>query len=170
MMALAWGCAIAGLVLGGIASIIPGFPGCAVALLGLVAFAAITDFQVVTQGALLLAVGITAAGALGQLTGPVASSRALGGSAGAATGAAIGAALGALIPVPGVSWAAALGGALALGLLWSRGELMSWGRGVAGTAGGCLFGAAIDAIAVLGIGAVLGFADFWHELGRSPQL
>jgi uncharacterized protein YqgC (DUF456 family) len=170
MVWLAWVCAFAGLLLGGIASIVPGFPGCAVALLGLVAFAALTDFEVVTRGALLVAVGITVAGSIGQLTGPVAGSRALGGSAGAATGAAIGAALGAMIPVPGVSWVVALGGALTLGLWWSRRELGSWGRGVAGTAGGCLFGAAIDAIAVLGIGAVLGFADFWHELGRSPQL
>ena len=33
-----------GLLLGGLASFVPGFPGCAVALLGLVAFAGLTDF------------------------------------------------------------------------------------------------------------------------------
>lgn len=164
MAALAWSCALAGLALGGIAAWVPGFPGCAVALLGLVAFAALTDFQILTDSALLLAALITAVGALGQLTSPVATSRALSGSAGAATGAALGAALGALVPVPGVSLLSALAGAALLGLLWSRGELRAWLRGVTGAAGGCVLSVAIDALAVLALGALLGFADFWYQL------
>lgn len=164
MEALAWTCAIGGLLLGGIASLVPGLPGCAVALLGLVAFAGITGFEVIDPPALLVASAIAVAGALGKLTGPVLAARAAGGSAGAATGAAIGAMIGALVPVPGVSWALAVLGAVTLGLLASRGAFVAWVRGVIGTTGGCLVGLAADAIAVLGIGAVLGFADFWHTL------
>jgi uncharacterized protein YqgC (DUF456 family) len=167
MAALAWGCALAGLVLGGIAAWVPGFPGCAIALLGLVAFAALTDFQIVTDSALVVGVVITTIGALGQLTSPVATSRALSGSAGAATGAALGAALGALVPIPGVSLLCALAGAIFLGLWWSRGELRAWLRGVTGAAGGCLLSVAIDGIAVLALGALLGFADFWYQIELS---
>jgi uncharacterized protein YqgC (DUF456 family) len=165
MWALGWTAAIGGLVLGGVATVVPGFPGCAVALLGLVAFAGLTDFQVVDGPALIVASGITVAGALGQLMGPVAASRAVGGSAGAATGASVGAALGALVPMPGASWAMAVCGAATLGFLASRGAFVGWVRGVAGTAGGCVVGFAADAIAVLGIAAVLGFADFWRAVG-----
>ncbi|MEQ1504797.1 MAG: hypothetical protein ABMB14_21350 [Myxococcota bacterium] len=164
MVVLAWTCAIGGLVLGGIASLVPGFPGCAVALLGLVAFASLTGFEIVDPVALLVATGITVVGAVAQLTGPVSASRAFGGSAGAATGAALGAAFGALIPAPGASWIAAIASAVVVGGLASRGALGGWVRGVLGTSGGCLVSVAADGLAVLGIGAVLGFADFLHAL------
>jgi uncharacterized protein YqgC (DUF456 family) len=164
MHTLAWTCALAGLILGGIAALVPGFPGCAVALLGLVAFAGLTDFVVVTPGALVVATGITVVGTVAQVTAPVVSSRAAGGSAGAATGAALGALLTAWIPVPGVSWVGAMLGALVLGFFGSRGEWIGWIRGLVGTAGGCLVAFAADGLAVLAIGAVLGFADFWSHL------
>jgi uncharacterized protein YqgC (DUF456 family) len=165
MDALAWVAAIGGILLGGVATVVPGFPGCAVALLGLVAFAGLTDFAVVDGPALLVAAGITVVGAVGQLTGPVVASRAAGGSAGAATGAAVGAAVGALVPMPGVSWALAVVGAATLGLVASRGAFVGWVRGLVGTAGGCAVGFAADALAVFGIAAVLGFADFWRTVG-----
>lgn len=149
-----------GLLLGGVASFVPGFPGCAVALLGLVAFAALTDFAIVGPPALVVAAGITVAGALGQVTAPVVAGRAAGGTAGAATGAALGAALGALVPVPGVAWVAAILGAATLGLLLSRGQIVAWVRGVIGTTAGCAFGIVADGLAVLALGAVLGLADF----------
>ena len=164
MQTLAWTCALAGLVLGGLAALVPGFPGCAVALLGLVAFAGLTDFRIVTPEALVLATGITIVGAAAQITAPVLSGRAAGGSAGAATGAAIGAALTVWIPVPGAAWAGAVLGAVVLGFLASRGAWVAWVRGVVGTAGGCLVAFAADGIAVLAIGAVLGLADFYAHL------
>jgi uncharacterized protein YqgC (DUF456 family) len=157
-------CAATGIVLGAIAGLVPGFPGCAVALLGLVAFASLTDFAVVPPGALLFAAGITGVGAVGQLGAPIATSRALGGSAGAATGAAVGAAVGALIPLPGASWVGAVLGAVTLGLVASRKELLAWVRGAVGAAGGCLVGIAADELAVLGIAAVLGVCDFVSRL------
>lgn len=161
---LAWCCAAAGLALGALGALVPGFPGCAVALLGLVAFAAITGFSVVTGPALIVAGIITAVGVVGQLAGPVAAGRALGGSAGATTGAALGAILGALIPLPGLSWLAAILGACTLGLLASRRQLWGWIRGVIGTTGGCVVAIAADALAVLGNAAVLAIADFLHAL------
>lgn len=157
---VAWICATVGLALGAAAVFIPGFPGCAVALLGLAAFAGMTGFEIVTREALLLATGITMAGAVAQVLGPALSSRALAGSAGAATGAALGAAIGVLVPVPGVSWGLGVVGALVGGATLSRREVISWIRGVVGAAGGCLISAAADAVAVLGVGAVLGLADF----------
>ncbi|MEZ4238980.1 MAG: hypothetical protein R3F59_23070 [Myxococcota bacterium] len=160
---LAWTAAMAGVVLGGLATVVPGFPGCAVALLGLVAFAGLTGFEVVDPAALLVAAGIASVGAVAQLTAPVVASRALGGSAGAATGAAIGAAIGAVVPVPGVSWVLAIAGAATFGFVASRGAVVGWVRGLVGTAGGCVVGFAADAIAVLGIAAVLGLADFLHR-------
>ena len=162
METLAWTSAMGGLLLGGLASFVPGFPGCAVALLGLVAFAGLTDFEVVTGPALLVAAGITVAGAFGQVTGPVLAGRAAGGSAGVATGAALGAAFGALVPVPGAAWLGAVTGAVALGFVLSRGQWIAWVRGAVGTAGGCLVGWAADLVAVLAIGAVLGLAEFLH--------
>jgi hypothetical protein len=167
METLAWTSAMGGLLLGGLASFVPGFPGCAVALLGLVAFAGLTDFEVVTAPALIVAAGITVAGAFGQVTGPVVAGRAAGGSAGVATGAAVGAAVGAIVPVPGAAWFCAVSGALVLGVVLSRRQWIAWLRGVVGTAGGCLVGWAADLVAVLAIGAVLGLADFLHATAGS---
>ena len=165
MESLAWICALSGLLLGGAGCLVPGFPGCAVALLGLVGFAGLTDFTIVTPPALLLASGIVLAGAVGQVTGPVAAGRAAGGTAGAATGAAIGAALGSLLPLPGLAWVLAVVLASTLGLVASRRQVLGWVRGVVGTAGGCAVAIVADALAVLGVGAVLGVADFVHALG-----
>ena len=160
----AWSCALAGLLLGGVASLIPGFPGCAVALLGLVAFAGLTDFLVVGPEALALATLLTVAGTAGQIAAPVAAGRALGGSAGAATGAALGTILGAFVPLPGVGWILAILGAATLGLVASRRALWAWARGVLGTTGGCAVAMMADATAVLGVGAVLAIADFVHTV------
>lgn len=161
---LAWTCAGAGLVLGGVGALVPGFPGCAVALLGLVAFAGLTDLRVVGPGALLLGACVVVVGSFGQLVGPVAGGRAAGGTAGAATGAALGAAAGAFVPLPGAAWVGAVAGAVVIGLLSSRRELAGWVRGVVGTAGGCLVGALADLTAVIAIGAILGLADFLASL------
>lgn len=158
--ALAWTCAIGGIGLGGIAVLFPGFPGCAVALLGLVAFAGLTDFAVVTHEALVLAAGLVAVAAIVQLAGPALGSRALSGTAGAATGAALGAALGTLVPVPGFAWGLAIVGAVALGYATGWKGFARWVRGVIGAAGGCCLSAAADALGVLACGAVLGLADY----------
>lgn len=162
---VAWTCAIGGIGLGGLAVLVPGFPGCAVALLGLVAFAGLTDFTIVTQEALVLAAGITLAGAVVQLVGPALASRAMAGTAGAATGAALGAALGTLVPVPGFAWGAAIVGALVLGIAGGWKGVTAWIRGVVGAAGGCCVSAAADGLAVLGCGAVLGVADYLATTG-----
>lgn len=160
MEVLAWTAALGGLGLGAVAAFVPGFPGCAVALLGLVAFAALTDFRVVGPDALALGALITVVGALGQVVAPVATGRAAGGTAGVASGATLGAVLGALVPLPGASFVGAVAGAAALGWWWSRGAFVAWVRGLVGTAGGCLYGVVLDLLAVLAIGAVLGLADF----------
>ncbi len=164
METLAWTCAIGGLGLGGVAAWVPGFPGCAVALVGLVGFAGLTDFEVVGPPALVLAGGITIAGVFAQLMGPVVAGRAAGGSAGAATGAALGALLGVLVPVPGLAWVTAILGAAILGVTLSRAQVLAWLRGVAGTAGGCVVGVAADLVAVMALGAILAVADFAHAL------
>ena len=156
----AWTCAVAGLLLGSLAVPIPGFPGCAVGLLGIVAYAALTDFAVVSPPALMVGVLFVVAGTVGQLVAPVGAGRALGGSAGAASGAAIGAATGSLIPLPGAAWAVAVAGALTLGLIASRRELWGWVRGVLGTASGCLLAVAADGLALLGVASVLAVSDF----------
>jgi uncharacterized protein YqgC (DUF456 family) len=167
---LAWAAAVAGLLLGGIASVIPGFPGCAVALLGLVAFSGLTDFRVVGPDALVLAAVITALGAVGQLAGPVAGNRAAGGTAGSATGAALGAALGAAIPIPGAGWTAALVGAIVLGFATSRQGFFRAIRGMFGAAGGCLVGAGVDFAAVVALGGVLAVADFLTLVTRAGPI
>jgi hypothetical protein len=131
---------------------------------GLVGFAALTDFEVLTQPALVLCAAITVAGTVGQLAGPVVAGRAAGGTAGAATGAALGAVLGSLVPVPGASWIGAVLGATVLGVGLGREALVGWVRGVVGTAGGCAVGVVADAVAVLALGAVLGVSDFLHEV------
>ncbi len=157
---LAWTAATGGLLLGGFAALIPGFPGCAVALLGLVAFAGLTDFAILGVGGLRLAAVVTAIGAIGQLVGPVAGNRAAGGTAGTATGAALGAALGAAIPIPGASWTAAVIGAVLLGVVTARQGVMRTVRGAVGTTSGCLVGAGVDFAAVAANGAILAVADF----------
>ncbi len=164
METLAWICAVSGFVLGGLGCLVPGFPGAAVALLGLVAFAGITDFAIVTPPALVIASLVAVAGSVGQITGPVVASRATGGTAGVATGAALGTALGSVVPLPGAAWIGAMLGALLLGLVASRRELLGWVRGVVGTAGGCLVAVVSDALGVLGVAAVLGVSDFAHAL------
>ncbi len=160
MEVLAWLCAMGGLLLGGVSAFVPGFPGSAVALLGLVAFAGLTDFSIVNSEALILATLIALAGAVGQIAAPMVASRAAGGTAGVATGAALGAALGALIPLPGASWGGALIGATVLGIVGSREGFLKTLRGLVGTAGGCAVAVGADLVSVLGIGAVLAVADF----------
>lgn len=162
---LAWTAAIGGCLLGGFAALVPGFPGCAVALLGLVAFAGLTDFAIVGPHALELAAVVTAIGAVTQLAGPVAGNRAAGGTAGSATGAALGAALGASLPIPGASWTFALVGAVILGVLTARQGFTRALRGVVGTASGCLWGAAVDFAAVAAIAAILAVADYVARAG-----
>ncbi len=160
VLALAWTCAAAGVLMGGLGALVPGFPGSAVALLGVVAFAGLTDFVVVTPAALVVAALIAGAGAVAQLTAPVVASRAAGGAAGVATGAALGAALGALLPLPGLAWISAVGGAAVIGTIASREGIVRWLRGVVGAAGGCAVAVASDLVAVFGVAAVLAVADF----------
>jgi uncharacterized protein YqgC (DUF456 family) len=164
MEVLAWTAALAGIGLGAVAAFVPGFPGCAVALLGLVAFAGLTDFEVVGPSALALAGLVTVVGAVGQVAAPVATGRAAGGTAGVATGAMLGAIAGALVPLPAAAWLGSVAGAALLGFWWSRGAFTAWLRGVVGTGGGCLYGVVLDLLAVLGVGAVLGLADFLHAV------
>lgn len=160
MWSVAWIAAITGLGLGAMASLIPGFPGSAVALLGLVCFGALTDFSILTEEALVLATVIAVLGSVGQVAGPAMGSRALGGAAGVATGAAIGAALGSLIPIPGVLWGGGVLGAAILGIAATRRSLLAWARGVIGAAGGCFVSAGIDFLGVLAQAAILAISDF----------
>ena len=87
METLAWTAALAGLGLGGVLAVVPGFPGCAVSLLGVVAFAALTDFSRLPPEGLVVAAWITLFGALCQLAAPEWTSRAVGVAAGVETGA-----------------------------------------------------------------------------------
>jgi uncharacterized protein YqgC (DUF456 family) len=160
----AWISAIGGIVLGGLAAFIPGFPGSAIALVGLVAFAALTDFAIVPPQALVVAALIASAGAVAQVLSPMVASRVAGGTAGAATGAAVGAVFGLLIPFPGVTFVTALMGSLAGGILGSREGVLRSLRGVVGTAGGCAIAVLADLLAVLGVAAVLAIADFTSRL------
>ena len=79
-MTLAWVCAGVGFGFGAALSVVPGFPGCVVALAGVFGFAWLTDFTVLPPSGLWLAAGLTALGAVGQLVGPVLGTKALGGS------------------------------------------------------------------------------------------
>jgi uncharacterized protein YqgC (DUF456 family) len=142
------------------ASLIPGFPGSAVALLGLVCFGALTDFSILTEEALVLATVFAALGSLGQVAGPALSSRAFGGASGAATGAALGASIGSLVPIPGMLWVGGLLGAALFGITLTRHSVITWLRGVIGAAGGCVVSAGIDFVAVLAQAAILAIADF----------
>ncbi len=160
METLAWGCALSGFALGAVLSVVPGFPGCAVSLLGLVAYAGLTDFAVLPREALPVAAGLTLLGAASQVAAPAMTSRALGGAAGGATGAALGGALGVLVPLPGLGWLLALLGALGGGLIGTRSGWKAWLRGTLGAAGGCLTGAVLDLLVTLALAAVLGWSDF----------
>ena len=142
------------------ASLIPGFPGSAVALLGLVCFGALTDFSILTEEALVLATIIAIIGSVGQVMGPALGSRALGGASGAATGAAVGAAMGALVPIPGALWIGGVIGAIFIGIVASRRELIAWMKGVIGAVGGCAVSVLIDFLAVLAQAGILAIADF----------
>lgn len=151
--------------MGAFGALVPGFPGSAVALLGLVAYAGLTNFEVVTREALVLAAVFALGGVLGQLVAPVLGSRALGGSAGAATGAALGAVVGVFLPLPMASALLAVLGAIVVGVITSRRAFLAWIRGVVGASTGCLGAVAADLVAVFAIGAILGVADFMSRVG-----
>lgn len=157
---VAWACALGGIAMGGLIVVVPGIPGCVVAFLGLIAFAGLTDFQVLPREAVVLAAGVALVGALAQLVGPALTSRALAGTAGAATGALVGAAVGAFVPIPGAGFALAVVGAALIGGVAARHEVIAWMRGVVGASFGCCLAAAVDALAVLACAAILGSADF----------
>jgi uncharacterized protein YqgC (DUF456 family) len=156
----AWTCALGGMVLGGLLAPVPGFPGCAVAYLGLVAFAGLTDFRTLPVEALWIGLAGVVVATLVQLVAPAVTSRAAGGAAGAATGAALGATVGLLVPLPGAAWGASLLGAAVGGFALSRRGLVDLIRGLLGTAGGCLTGAVVDAVAILGLATLLAIGDF----------
>ena len=167
METLAWACGLGGVVLGGAAVFVPGFPGAAVAFLGVVAFSALTDFAIVPREGVVLAGGLALVAAVAQLLGPALASRALAGTAGAATGALVGAALGLLVPVAGVGYGLAVLGAMIGGAVASREGVVAWLRGVSGAAGGCCLAAAVDALAVLGCAAILAIGDFVRTLSQT---
>ncbi len=154
----------AAIVLGGIAAFVPGFPGSAVALIGLVAFAGLTDFAIVDEYALLVGALICLGSTVAQIASPAVASRAAGGTAGAASGAAIGAVLGSLIPFPGAAFGGGLLGAALLGLAFSREGVVNALRGIVGAAGGCALAIAVDLLAVLGMGAILAVSVFASRL------
>jgi uncharacterized protein YqgC (DUF456 family) len=160
METLAWTCAMCGFLLGGVLALVPGFPGCAVSLLGVIAFGALTDFRTLPPQAMALAALFTLLGAVSQLAAPAWSSRAMGGAAGVATGAIVGAALGVMIPMPGAAWVISVLCGAAFGLVAGREGATKWIRGVLGAAGGCVTGAALDLLATLALAALLAFADF----------
>lgn len=159
MWTLAWVCATGGLILGGLASFVPGFPGAAVALLGLVAFAGLTGFEGLSPEALAVATLVALAGSFGQLMAPVLTSRAAGGAAGAATGAALGAIAGALLPVPGLALALSAVGAVVLGVLGAKESWLQALRGMVGAGGGCAVAVLADLVAVVGLAAILALSD-----------
>jgi hypothetical protein len=165
MTAFAWSIALGGLALGALASLVPGFPGCAVALLGLAAFAGLTDFAIVSREALAAGGAITAVGAGAQLLAPITTNRALGGSAGSATGAALGVVVGFWVPIPGAAWALGLGGAFVGAVVGVRQGVTAGVRGVAGTAAGCFTGVAMDFAAVVALAGLLAACDWRAALG-----
>ena len=57
-----------------------------------------------------------------------------------------------------------MGAALLGGALSYRG-ILAWIRGIVGAATGCLVAASFDALAVLGVGAILAIADFMRAVG-----
>ena len=169
MWSVAWMCAITGLGLGAMASLVPGFPGSAVALLGLVCFAGLTDFTVLGEEALVLATVIAIFASVGQIAGPAVGSRSMGGTAGVATGAALGAVIGTFIPVPGAAWVCAVLLGAGLGIVATRKSVLSWLRGVVGAAGGCCVSAGIDFLAVLALGGILAISDYMAIAGFLPK-
>lgn len=165
MEQLAWLTALSGFTLGGLLAVVPGFPGCAVSLLGVVAFAGLTDFAVLPREAMPVAAGLTLIGALAQVAAPAVTSSAVGGAAGAATGAALGASLGLMAPIPGLGWLFALAGAIVGAAIGQRPGWRAAVRGVVGSAAGCATGAVIDLLVTLALAAMLAVADF---LGAMP--
>lgn len=164
MEILAWSCALGGIALGALGGLVPGFPGAAVALLGLAAYAGLTQFEVVGPRVLTACALLAVLSWLAQWAAPALTSRALRGAAGVATGAAVGAAFGAMLPIPALFLLTALLGAAA-GALISRSEpLMARLRGLVGAGGGCLLAVAVDEIAVLAMASVLAAGDFWHTV------
>ncbi len=174
-----WGVAVAALGLGALLVPVPGIPGAGVALLGAVALAVGTDFVALDRAQLALATWISAVGLAAQLAAPVWRVRAWTRSVGAAGGAAVGVALGAMTPVPLATAAGALVGAIGGGLLGSLDGQPAWSPGrprgfagalfarggavtgsLAGGCGGLLVGVLADAVAYLGVAAVLGWAAY----------
>lgn len=155
----AWSCALGGMVLGGLLAPVPGFPGCAVAYLGVVAYAGLTDFRTLPVPALWIGLALVVVATLAQLVAPAVTSRATGGAAGAATGAALGATVGLIAPVPVVAWVASLLGALVGGFALSRRGFVDLLRGLVGTAGGCVTGAVVDGVAILGLASLVAIGD-----------
>ncbi len=160
----AWGVALTGVALGGMAAWIPGFPGSVITLLGAIAFAAITDWAIVPPNAIGVAAMLALAATIGQLAAPALLSRATGGTAGAATGALIGAALGAMVPVPGLAYATAIVGAVAGGAVGGSERTLGRVRGALGAASGCGLAIAIDLCAVTGIASILAICSFTARL------
>lgn len=132
------------------------------ALLGLVAFSALTDFSLLPPGALALAAAVSLLALAGQASAPIWGHRALRGSAATASAAALGAAIGFLVPIPGFSFVLAISGAVLTALFWRPWQVRANLRGVAGTAGGCLVAIAADGIAVVAQGGILGLSVWWH--------
>jgi uncharacterized protein YqgC (DUF456 family) len=148
-----------GLVLGLLGALVPGFPGAAVALSGVAAYAALTGFEVVTEDALLLAALLALAGGFAQGLAPVWGLRLLSRASGAATGAAAGAALGLLSPLPlGAIVLGTLGSLV--GIVVGRGGFASRVAALGGVVGAVTVAVVVDLLAVLGIGAVLGVSQF----------
>lgn len=146
-------------MLGGLLAPVPGFPGCAVAYLGVVAYAGLTDFRTLPIPALWIGLALVVVATLAQLVAPAVTSRATGGAAGAATGAALGATVGLIAPVPAVAWVASLAGALVGGFALSRRGIVDLVRGMVGTAGGCVTGAVIDGVAILALASLVAIGD-----------
>ena len=155
----------AAFVLGGIAALIPGFPGSAVALIGLVAFAGLTDFAIVNEYALLVGGLLCLGSTVAQVASPAVASRAAGGTAGAASGAALGAVLGALIPFPGATFGGGVVGAILLGVMFSREGVVNTLRGIVGATSGCALAIAVDLLAVLALAGILAISVFAARLG-----
>lgn len=157
---LAWTVALAAIGLGAVTALIPGFPGSVVALIGAIAFAALTEWRIVPPTALGVAALIALGGTVAQLAAPALLSRATGGTAGAATGAVLGAGIGALIPVPGMPYLTAVIGAALGGAVGGSERTLGRIRGAVGAASGCGLAVAADLCAVTGIASVLALCAF----------
>ena len=150
---------VVALLLALLAAFVPGFPGTAIALLGVVAYAELDGPGGVGHDAQTVSAMFALAGLVGQLAGPVLSVRAAGGPAGAATGAGLGAIIGALTLFPGAPWLLAVVGALLCAIVGSKGApWLARVRAPVGATAGCLIAILSDLIAVLAIAGVLAVA------------